>query len=366
MKHIPLLVPEVPNVDEILPYLRRIDHNKIYSNFGPLNSELTERLSRHFGIRPEQTVTLSNATLALQGAVTTSPSASREWEAPAWTFTATVAGILNAGRVPILSDVDSDWRVDYRGRSRNLLDVLPFGGRPDFGRLPLGDMDCLLVDGAASFDALANVEIPNGLPVGIVVSMHATKSLAAGEGGVFISNDSTWVKRVRNWANFGMESERVSNSLGTNAKLSEYAAAVGLATLDNWQEIRHEFMRVSHCVLEICKKFELSTIAPNFEFVSPYWIIKNMNPSTKKNLYSVLDSEDIQWRDWWERGCHRMPAYSVYREEGFEYVNTDIAYATSIGLPFFARLSQEKLDRISSALEYVFAHKASNVIQKIQ
>jgi len=37
---IPLLIPDLPSADELLPYLRRIDENKRYTNFGPLVREL--------------------------------------------------------------------------------------------------------------------------------------------------------------------------------------------------------------------------------------------------------------------------------------------------------------------------------------
>src|SRR5882757_5589205 len=38
------IVPDMPSADEVLPYLRRIDLNKWYSNFGPLVNEFEDAL----------------------------------------------------------------------------------------------------------------------------------------------------------------------------------------------------------------------------------------------------------------------------------------------------------------------------------
>jgi hypothetical protein len=47
---IPVLRPLLPQADRLLPYLRRIDASRIYTNWGPLASELECRLSGQFGL----------------------------------------------------------------------------------------------------------------------------------------------------------------------------------------------------------------------------------------------------------------------------------------------------------------------------
>ena len=41
------VIPDMPSADELLPYLRQIDANHWYSNFGPLVGEIEKRLTAH-------------------------------------------------------------------------------------------------------------------------------------------------------------------------------------------------------------------------------------------------------------------------------------------------------------------------------
>src|SRR4030095_11974783 len=66
---IPVMRPQLPRTEKLLPYLRRIDATRIYSNYGPLVQELESRLSRHFGLPAGGAVSASTGTTALMGAI---------------------------------------------------------------------------------------------------------------------------------------------------------------------------------------------------------------------------------------------------------------------------------------------------------
>ena len=51
-----------------------------------------------------------------------------------------------------------------------------------------------------------------------------------------MSTDKDLISRIMGRSNFGFTSRREAMSVGTNAKMSEYHAAVGLASLDVWDE----------------------------------------------------------------------------------------------------------------------------------
>lgn len=345
---IPLLVPRVPTADQIYPYLLEIDSNQVYSNNGPLSRRLVSRLASYFGINEENITTLSNATLAIEGALFTSPSKSKEWDIPSWTFTATPAAALNAERQIRFVDVDRDWRAIPEPGTRNLIDVLPFGSKLDLDRLKSYSLDCILVDAAASFDALRNIQLKSDTPVGVVVSMHATKIFSAGEGGIFFSNDPKWVADVKQWSNFGMSESRSSQTRGTNAKLSEYAAAVALATLDMWQEIRKEYSLLSDLVISNCSRLGLNCFAPMEHDLAPYWILRDLSPQLKCDIKSEFAKQGIAFRDWWESGTASMPAYANIASK--ELINSDAIAQSSLGLPFFTALSENEISLIFTSL----------------
>jgi dTDP-4-amino-4,6-dideoxygalactose transaminase len=272
------------------------------------------------------------------------------WECPSWTFTATPAAILGAGADLTFADVDHQWRVIPKYASANLIDVLPFGKGVDFDRLDLASLKCLVVDAAASFDSLSEFQFPENLPTVIIISMHATKVFPAGEGGIILSNNLEWVERLRKWANFGMGPGRISEFVGTNAKLSEYGAAVGLATLDSWPTIRSNFEKISARILELSNRLGLNSFTPHGASISSYWVLRDLDPLLKRTIIKSFRDRGIATRDWWESGCHGMPAYKGFLKEESVLKNTEYSAATSLGLPFFTEMSQDQLDEIEIAL----------------
>ena len=347
---IPILIPNVPPTAKTLTYLQRIDFNRVYSNSGPLHGELVSRIANHFEVDASMVAIVANATLALEGAIRTAPTTNLLWESPSWTFTATPSSILCAGADLAFADVDNEWRVTPSYVSGNLVDVLPFGKGIDFGRLDLGSLNCLVVDAAASFDSLSALQFPKTVPTLIVISMHATKVFPAGEGGIILSNDFEWIQRLRKWSNFGMSKDRISEFVGTNAKLSEYGAAIGLATLDSWSSIRSDFEKISLQILELSKRLDLNCFTPHGTSISSYWVLRDLDPLFKQSIIELFKVEGIATRDWWASGCHEMPAYKGFLDVNVRLKNTEYSAATSLGLPFFTEMSHDQLDQIESVL----------------
>jgi dTDP-4-amino-4,6-dideoxygalactose transaminase len=219
VKNIPVFVPSMPTEKDIRKFLKRIDSARIYSNFGPLLDELEEKFCRYFEIPRENLVLLSNATVSLEGAIQTSQVSS--WVCPSWSFAATGQALCRSHTNFRFIDIDEDGRISENSLGRlsgtydAVVDVLPFGDTFSLRRystLP----KVMLIDAAASFDALGGIgrallsEYEKNR-IGVIVSLHATKLVSTGEGGIFFSNDPQWVKSVRNWSRFGFANgDRIS------------------------------------------------------------------------------------------------------------------------------------------------------------
>jgi dTDP-4-amino-4,6-dideoxygalactose transaminase len=183
----------------------------------------------------------------------------------------------------------------------------------------------------------------------LVVSLHATKLLGAGEGGVCITNSSEVAKELKAWSNFGFQGTRESKYVGTNAKLSEYNAAVGLASLDMWEETRavlQQHLSKALKVSESCRLIPISSMLKNF--VSPYWIVSFESSGARNLAQERLNKNGIETRTWWGDGCHTMPAYAPISRR--ELPNTEWAASTSLGLPFHAYLSDADFEHIHGVL----------------
>ena len=72
------------------------------------------------------------------------------------------------------------------------------------------------------------------------LSFHATKLFHSIEGGALIINDDELVQKARYLINFGIKNAEEIPELGTNAKMNEFEAAMGLCVLDDIEEIKQK------------------------------------------------------------------------------------------------------------------------------
>ncbi len=348
---IPVFVPKLPTVEDLLPYLREIELARTYSNFGPMVLRLQAELAQYFGVQVNQVVTLANATLALEGAVQTSSNKETKWLSPSWTFAATNLALARCTVDYEFGDIDQDWRLIVDGSYSAIMDVCPFGDALALERFT-NPNQTILVDAAASFPALkgcGQVISNHDGPIGIVVSFHPTKVVPGIEGGVFISNRPEWVEQVAQWSRFGMKAgSRGSIQFGTNAKMNEYQAAMILASMKDFETLRKDWIELHDRAKYISSSLGLSTHpAMSKGEISSYWVIE-----TSTDLTDLIETTSLkngyQTRRWWEYGCHQMPFFK--KDNSFSLPATERVASSSIALPFHLYLCDEDLERIHQAI----------------
>ncbi|MFL6603918.1 MAG: DegT/DnrJ/EryC1/StrS family aminotransferase [Steroidobacteraceae bacterium] len=248
------LIPDLPLADDTLRYLRRADSTRWYSNFGPLVCEFEERLRSELSASDPSPragdihlTSVVTCTHALEiGLRLTDIGPGKRVLVPALTFPASALAVQHTGAEVLLADVDpADWSltptIARAIASRVQIDaVMPVAvfGVP----LPVPAWDeftsetdiPLVIDAAAALET--QVVPARGL---VAYSLHATKPFGIGEGGVLVGRSSDLICKGRQYSNFGLI-DRISCMEGTNAKMSEYHAAVGLAQLDRWNEIKRK------------------------------------------------------------------------------------------------------------------------------
>jgi dTDP-4-amino-4,6-dideoxygalactose transaminase len=350
------LIPSMPSTDELLPYLKRIDDSRWYSNFGPLNDELVTRFASYFGVSEEHLCLVGNATLGLQAvAELVSIEASTEIEVPSFTFAASAMALISANRRIRFVDIDDEMRCTPSDEARVVMDVLPFGDElrtPSWSK----NLEFLIIDAAASFDALEGFanHINISCPFAIVLSLHATKLIGAGEGGLVISSDIDLIRRIKIWQNFGFDisgkSSRSSSFFGTNAKMSEYACAVALASLDRWPRIKSAYSEIQAIATSVAGKHGLPVhSAMQKGLVNPYWIISPNNREITQEISRIATLRGFETRLWWQRGCHEMPAFQNIEKAALE--KTSSISDRYIGLPFHLFLPTNYWDSMNLIFE---------------
>lgn len=359
---VPAARPRLPAADSVLPYLRLMDEGRTYSNFGPLLTAFEARLAERFEAGTH-VVTCVNATqvLTLTLQALDLPAGSFVI-VPSYTFVATAHAVIAAGLKPWFVDVDAgDWMLrpetvraclaTDRGPVSAVVPVAAFGAMPDLeGWKALREETGLAVilDGAAAFDQANKADIP------VVISLHATKVLGIGEGGFLATRDADLAARVRQLTTFGFRGSRAAQVVATNAKLSEYAGAVGLAALDSWDSDRLQLLRTSRLMRAAM------TYLPDVRFQSGWgvdWVTSvcsvRLPDGYADRVEQGLAEADIATRRWWDQGCHTNAAFAGCRCD--DLPATERLGRSVIGLPFAIDMDEHQISRLSAALATALA-----------
>lgn len=201
----------------------------------------------------------------------------------------------------------------------------------------------MVIDAAAAFDTAR----PGRAPV--VISLHATKAMGAGEGGLLVSRDRDLVAKARSLSNFGFVNSRAAALPGFNAKLSEYGAAVGLAALDAWPFVRTGYVRLAQSYVAALSAVPGVSVMPEFGegWASTTCNVEFTRPIIEK-IATDLAAAGIDSRHWWGRGCHQQLAFADYPSAPLE-VTRRLADHT-LALPFHLNLGPGELRRIITVL----------------
>ncbi len=229
-------------------------HSRAYTNRGRNVLQFESDLLAYFGNVELNLVTVANATLGLELALKAMGLKGKVVVSP-FTFVATVNAIVNAGLEPVFADIDPDTLCLSPETTERLLTpdvaaVLPvhvYGTPCDTayfeGLRAKGKK--VIYDSAHAFAVKRN-----GVSLGAhgdaeVFSFHATKVMHSVEGGAVTSRDAELINRVRLLSNFGIANEFEIKLEGTNAKMSELHALVGIYCLKEIQNLVEARKRVA-------------------------------------------------------------------------------------------------------------------------
>lgn len=351
MKRIPLAAPDMPAITDILAYLGVIEASGWQTNFGPLVKGLEEELTKRLG---QRCVTVANGTLAIELALLAAGvRKGARVLVPAFTFPATITAIEKVGMKPVFADVDREtWLLmpEMAARFDRQIDavvpVCAFGAAyPKDAwagfRVPV------VIDAAAAWGN----QWPD-VRATLCFSLHATKSLGSGEGGA-VSGIEAVCAAVQQLSSFGGGG---AISGGTNAKMSEYHAAVGLASLRAW-EGRGEARRALHTAYRAQLSESIHGLA--FQHWQPDWtptIFPVLLPQGAdiEALEPRLRTLGIETRRWyWPLACD-MPAFARCSNYSGLEVSRSISRRL-LGLPFFSGMTEGQMRRVIDGLHAALA-----------
>lgn len=237
----------LPNIDKYKSYIDEIYASGQITNNGQMVKRLEKRLAQYLGVK--NLILVANGTVALEIAYRTLELKGFAITTP-FSFVATTSSLVTNGILPIFADIDSNtFNIDpakiesqITANTSAIVATHVFGNPCDVEAIEkIANKHNLKVvyDGAHTFGV--NYKDKNIANYGDIttLSFHATKLFHTIEGGALIINDDSLVQKARYLINFGIKNQEEIPHLGTNAKMNEFEAAMGLCVLDDIEKIKN-------------------------------------------------------------------------------------------------------------------------------
>jgi dTDP-4-amino-4,6-dideoxygalactose transaminase len=361
-----------PNLGDREVFLRRV--NEIFerrwlTNSGPLVQEFEQRIATYVGVK--HCMCVCNATIALE-IVTRAAGLKGEVIVPSYTFIATAHALQWQEITPIFADMDpSTYNIDpsrierhITPRTTGILATHVWGRACDISAL--ADIArrrnlILIFDAAHAFACSHQGKVIGGSGLAEVFSFHATKFLNSFEGGAITTNDDDLAKRIRLMINFGFSGYDSVIYPGTNGKMTEVCAAMGLTSLESMEDIIATNRRNYGCYregLSALPGLRLIQYDPRERNNYQYVVVEidpNEAPLTRDELVTVLHAENVLARKYFWPGCHRMEPYRSFQPNALLLLpETERVAARIMVLPTGQEVGPMEVARISAIIADAF------------
>jgi dTDP-4-amino-4,6-dideoxygalactose transaminase len=315
-----------PNIGDRARFLARVDamlDGRWLTNNGPLVKEFEQKVAAVIGVR--HCVAMCNATIALEIAIR-ALGLKGEVILPSYTFVATAHALQWQEITPVFADLDPrTHNIDPASierlitpRTTGIIGVHVWGRPCDTAALEgiaARRGLKLMFDAAHAFGCSHAGRMIGGFGTCEVLSFHATKFLNSFEGGAIVTNDDALADQMRLMRNFGfVDYDRVIY-VGTNGKMTEICAAMGLTSLEAMDDIisinkrNYEAYRRGLSGLPgITVINHDTTERSNYQYV-PTEVAPGSAPLTRDELIAVLHAENVLARKYFWPGCHQMEPY---------------------------------------------------------
>jgi dTDP-4-amino-4,6-dideoxygalactose transaminase len=323
---LPSLLVGRPNMGNRETFNKLVDgifERRWFTNNGQLVQELERKLCDYLGVR--HCIPICNATIGLQ-VVCHALELKGQIIVPAFTFVATPHSVQWEGVTPIFADIDpvthlmAPEQVEalITPHTSAILGVHTWGRACYPERLQkIADdhgLD-LYFDAAHAFGCKHGGKMIANFGRAEVFSFHATKFFNTFEGGAIATNDDELAARIRLMINFGFTGMDTVIHLGTNGKMSEIHAAMGLACfgeIGNIVQTNHKhYQQYRETLLSLpgihfCDYDDVE--GTNYQYVA-IEIDEAQAGLSRDDLMLALHSENIMVRRYFYPGCHRMEPY---------------------------------------------------------
>lgn len=357
--------PNLGRQDRLFERLEGILERRWLTNHGELVQEFEERLAERLGVK--HCLAICNGTVALELALRAA-GVEGEVVVPSFTFVATAHSVDWIGHEPVFGDVAAGSHnidpVDVEGRvtprTGAILATHVWGVPCDVEGLEevaaRNDLR-LIFDAAHAFGCSRDGQMVGGFGDAEVLSFHATKFVNSFEGGAVTTNDDALADRIVKMRNFGFTGADAVETAGTNGKMTEICAAMGLTSLESMDRfveqnrLRYGLYRDA---LEGLEGVELLAYDEG-ESQNYQYVVVEVESSgaglSRDSLLAVLQAEGVLARRYFYPGCHRLAAY----RRDVSLPETERLSERVLVLPTGTGISTQEVEQVGELIRFAVA-----------
>lgn len=287
---------------------------------------------------------------------------------PDYTYPATATAVALLGAVPVIVDViPESMLIDYdaiesaiTAKTKAVVPVSIFGNPLDYSRLDvLKDKHGLFIveDAACALGAEYKGDKIGGQADIAVFSCHPRKFVTTGEGGLVTTNNSEWAEWMQSFKHFGMgvSDSRLTTSfvrIGTNLKLSNLQAAVGVAQMMEVEQLLQRRRDLAQIYREKLSSMQAVTLPE----------ITSGGEHSYQSFCVFVDDRDRVMAEMRAAGVEaQIGTYSLHMHEAFsksgaarihgEMQGSRAAFEKCLTLPLYHEMTEEEQDTVLTILQ---------------
>lgn len=362
--------PNIGNREDFKKYIDEIFDRGWLTNNGTLVREFEQRVADYHEVK--HCVAMCNGTVALEIAIR-ALGLEGEVIVPSYTFIATAHALHWQAITPVFADIDPVTQTLNPESVRQMITPRTTGiiGVHLWGRIaPVEELQeiadqyglKLMFDAAHAFGCSYKGRMVGSFGACEVLSFHATKFFNTFEGGAVLTNDDELAEAMRLMRNFGFSGQDNVIHPGTNGKMIEIAAAMGLVNLEAVNSVLEVNRRNCQAYRE-----ELSDL-PGISLLdydesqknnSQYIVIEVAEecPATRDEIIQALHAENILARRYFWPGCHKMKPYrDLFPHAGLLLPNTQQVASRVVVLPTGTDISIDSVRTVASVIRVLLEH----------
>jgi dTDP-4-amino-4,6-dideoxygalactose transaminase len=364
--------PNIGDRGRLFERIGDIPDRRWLTNDGPMLREFEQRIAEVADV--EHCVVMCNGTVALEIAIRALEMRG-EVIVPSFTFIATAHALKWQEITPVFCDIDPDTHNLDPARVESLIGEETTGiigvhlwGRPcdveGLARVAERNELELLFDAAHAFGCSHGGKMIGGFGRAEVFSFHATKFINSFEGGAVVTSDAALAQRMRFMRNFGFAGYDDVVSVGTNGKMTEVCAAMGLTSIEAMEgfvaanRANHEaYGQGLACIAGLSLLRYDDAERNNYQYVVVD-VDEAVGGLSRDELVELLGVEGVLARRYFYPGCHRMEAFRALAPE-LRLPSTEGVAERVMLLPTGTSIGGEEIEAICSLLDRAVANASA-------